>query len=80
MERGVTIFDLPGLDDPNYGIYEFAWQTARMANAILYVIDAAPFENGGYIFWNDFKQHITSFNNTIDKVFLVFSRVDLLSS
>ncbi len=80
LERGVSLFDIPGLDDPSEEVLDYTWQTIRKVNAIIYVIDASPAENGGYIFKNDYKRHITEFSSSQDKVFLVFNKVDRLSS
>lgn len=80
LERGVSLFDIPGLDDPDDDILEYTWQTVRKANAIIYVIDASPAEDGGYIFKNEYKKHITTFSQSQDKVFLVFNKVDKLSN
>lgn len=79
LERGVSIFDIPGLDDPNEDVLNYTWQTVKKANAIIYVIDASPFENGGFIFRNEYKKHITTFSKEQDKVFIVFNKVDALS-
>lgn len=79
LDRGVSLFDIPGLDDPDDEILEYTWQTVRKANAIIYVIDATPAENGGFIFKNEYKKHITTFSQSQDKVFLVFNKVDSLS-
>jgi GTPase Era involved in 16S rRNA processing len=79
LDRGVSLFDIPGLDDPDDEILEYTWQTVRKANAIIYVIDATPAENGGFIFKNEYKNHITTFSQSQDKAFLVFNKVDSLS-
>jgi GTPase Era involved in 16S rRNA processing len=79
LERGVSLFDIPGLDDPSDEILEYTWQTVRKVNAIIYVIDATPAETGGYIFRNEYKKHITTFSQSQDKVFLVFNKADRLS-
>jgi len=80
LEGGISLFDIPGLDDPNDDILEYTWQTIRTVNAIIYVIDASSAENGGYVFKNEYKKHITTFSQTQDKVFLVFNKVDQLSN
>lgn len=79
LERGVSLFDIPGLDDPSDDILEYTWQTVKKVNAIIYVIDASPAEDGGYIFKNDYKKHISTFSQSQDKVFLVFNKCDKLS-
>lgn len=79
LERGVSFFDIPGLDDPDDEIFAYAWNTVTKANAILYLIDASPFENGGYIFKADYKKHLLDLGQSLDKIFLVFTKVNALS-
>ncbi len=79
LERGVSFFDIPGLDDPDDEIYAYAWNTVTKANAILYLIDASPFENGGYIFKAEYKKHLLELGQSLDKIFLVFTKVNALS-
>lgn len=54
--------------------------TLDKVNAIIYVIDAAPAQNGGFIFRNDYKKHILSLGQSLDKIFLVFNKADTLST
>lgn len=79
LERGVSLFDIPGLDDPSDEILDYTWQTIKKVNAVIYVIDASPAQDGGYIFRNDYKKHIITFSQSQDKVFLVFNKADKLS-
>ncbi|HEY4786030.1 MAG TPA: dynamin family protein [Bacteroidales bacterium] len=79
LEHGVSFFDIPGLDDPDDNICNYTWSTVTKANAILYLIDASPFENGGYIFKNEYKKHILELGQTLDKIFLVFTKINALS-
>jgi GTPase SAR1 family protein len=80
LQRGISIFDIPGLDDPDDSIVEYTLATLNRANAIFYVIDASPSEHGGFIFKNDYKKHIYSLGQSLDKIFLVFNKSDVLSS
>lgn len=79
LERGVSLFDIPGLNDPNENIYNYAWNTATKANAIIYVIDASSAEHGGFIFSSDYKKHITELGQSLDKIFLVFNKINVLT-
>lgn len=79
LEHGVSFFDIPGLDDPDDNIYNYTWSTVTKANAILYLIDASPFENGGYIFKNEYKKHILELGQSLDKIFLVFTKINALT-
>lgn len=78
LERGVMFYDIPGLNDPNDEILDFAFHTADCANAILYLIDGALADSGSFIFSNEIKKHIEKFSQK-DKVFLIVNKVDKLS-
>lgn len=80
LERGIALYDIPGLDDPNDDLVGYSWQTIGRSNAIIYVVDVSPFEHGGFIFKNEFKRHLTEFKQQRDRVFLVFNKVDALST
>lgn len=79
LQRGISVFDVPGLDDSNDEIVNYTLETVSKVNAILYVIDASPAQNGGFIFKKDYKQHLLSFGQSIEKIFLVFNKADGLS-
>lgn len=79
LAKGISLYDIPGLDDPSDEILNYTWNTIRKANAILYLIDASPFENGGYIFKKEYKEHILELSQSLDKVFLVFTKVNALT-
>ena len=81
LERGLSIFDLPGLNDYNEDIGNYAWNTATKANAIFYVIDASTASQGGFSFTRDNKNEIRELtqSNTTDKVFLVLNKVNALN-
>lgn len=78
LEKGIAIFDIPGLDDPNEIIYDYAWKTASKANIILFLFDASPAQNGGYILRKDVKKQLNELGSVADKVFLVLTKVDAL--
>lgn len=80
LESGISLFDIPGLDDPDEDIQQYTWTTIHAVNAVIYVIDASPFGDGGYIFKSDYRKNIDSFSRSKDKVFLVFNKTDRLTS
>lgn len=80
LEKGVSIYDIPGLDDPDDNILSYTNRTIRKANAIIYLIDGSPMEHGGYIFSRQYKQHIEEFGKRLDRIFLVINKVDVLSN
>jgi len=79
LEQGVSLFDIPGLDDPDENIYSYTWNTVTKANAILYLIDGSVYEHGGYIFKSYDKQNIIELGQSLDKIFLVFNKVNALT-
>lgn len=79
LEHGVSLFDIPGLDDPDEKIYNYTWNTVTKANAILYLVDASTAENGGFIFRREYKNHIVDLGQALDKIFLVFNKVNALT-
>lgn len=80
LEKGLSIFDLPGLNDYNDDISNYAWNTATKANAIFYVIDASTAQQGGFSFTKEYKNQITELTSSDqnDKVFLVLNKVNAL--
>jgi gas vesicle protein len=78
LEKGVSIYDIPGLDDPDDSIVDYTWITVRKSNAIVYVIDSAPAQHGGYIFKSEYKKHLLDLGSSLDRIFLVFNKVDVL--
>jgi hypothetical protein len=78
LEKGVSFYDVPGLDDPDENIYQYAWNTALKSNAILYLIDASSFAHGGFIFRKEYKNQILELGQSLDKIFLVFTKINVL--
>lgn len=82
LENGVCFSDVPGIDDLEERVQNYTWSTIDQSNAILYLIDAFPFEGGGQVFnfgtLNDLKKLERTKN--IDKVFIVFNKVDGIKS
>lgn len=79
LQRGISVYDIPGLNDPDDYISTYSWSVASKANAIFYVIDITPAQNGGFIFQKDYKQHISDLGQSLDKVFIIFNKTDSLS-
>lgn len=78
LEKGMSLFDIPGLDDPIQSIYEHAWMILKKANAIFYLIDASVAANGGFAFKSEYKREILELSQRLDKIFLVFTKVNAL--
>lgn len=82
LENGVMFSDVPGIDDLEERVQSYTWSTIDQSNAIIYVIDAMPYEGGGqvisYAIVNDLKKLIRT--TGIDKVFILFNKVDKIKS
>lgn len=76
LQKGVCIFDIPGLDDPTDEIYDYAWATVTGAHAIIYTIDISSAQHGGFIFGKEYKKHLAYLSQSRDKIFLVFNKAD----
>src|SRR5450432_1544439 len=50
LEKGISFFDIPDLNDPEEKIYENAWFIVQKPNAIFYVLDASVMEHAGFVF------------------------------
>lgn len=79
LEKGISLFDIPGLDDPIESIYEHAWMILRKSNAIFYLIDASVAATGGFVFKSEYKKEIQELSQRLDKIFLVFNKVNALT-
>ncbi len=79
LQRGISVYDVPGLDDPDDAINEYTLDTVRKVNAIVYVIDASSARTGGFIFRREYKESILSFKQSLEKIFLVFNKCDELN-
>ena len=56
LEKGVSLFDIPGLDDYDDTVFDQAWLIIQKSNAILYMIDASPAQQGGFAFRSDYTK------------------------
>ncbi|NOT73409.1 MAG: DUF4365 domain-containing protein [Cyclobacteriaceae bacterium] len=79
LEKGISFFDVPGLDDPDDDIMINTLSYVKTFNAIIYVIDVTPHKTGGFAFKNEFKRNLLDMSSSLDKVFLVFNKIDSLS-
>lgn len=82
LEYGVCLSDVPGIDDLEERIQNYTWSTVDQSNAILYLIDAFPYEGGGQVFNSGILKDLKRLENlrNIDKVFLLFNKVDRIVS
>ncbi|MBX2896826.1 MAG: dynamin family protein [Cyclobacteriaceae bacterium] len=79
LERGISIFDVPGLDDPDDEILQHTLSYVKTFNAIIYLIDVSPHKTGGFAFKSEFKRQLEDMTSHLDKVFLVFNKIDFLT-
>ncbi|HEU5292486.1 MAG TPA: DUF4365 domain-containing protein [Cyclobacteriaceae bacterium] len=79
LEKGISFYDVPGLDDPDDEILENTYAFVKTFNAVIFVIDISPAQHGGFLIRSDFKSQLLNLSSTLDKVFLVFNKVDVLT-
>jgi GTPase Era involved in 16S rRNA processing len=80
LEKGISFFDVPGLDDPDDEILIPTLAYVKSCNAIVYLIDASSMATGGFAFKSEYKNQIREMSSTLDKVFLVLNKVDSLTA
>ena len=77
--NGVSFVDIPGLDDADPTVGAAAAMVVASANAIVYVIDASPFENGGFSLNVHHVADLRRISASADRVFLLLNKGDGLS-
>jgi hypothetical protein len=79
LMNGVSFVDIPGLDDADPAVGAAAATVVSSANAIIYVIDASPFENGGFSLNVHHVRDLKRISASADRVFLLLNKADGLS-
>ena len=79
LMNGVSFVDIPGLDDADPAVGAAAGLVVAAANAIIYVIDASPFENGGFSLNVHHVGDLRRISASADRVFLLLNKADGLS-
>lgn len=79
LEKGFSITDVPGIDDINPKIKSIAKSTIYSANAILYVISVGPHKQGEFKLTDQHLADLKEVKENLNRIFLVFNKVDLLS-
>ncbi|HEV8513184.1 MAG TPA: DUF4365 domain-containing protein [Cyclobacteriaceae bacterium] len=80
LEKGVSFFDIPGLDDPDDDILQDTWSFVKTFNAVIYIIEVSSAATGSFVFRSDYKKHINEIGASSDKIFLIFNKTDVLQS
>lgn len=80
LERGFAFCDVPGLDDPDKEIRDITKTALFNVNAIIYVISVAPFRFGDFSITNKIIEDIQSLSGRLGRLFLVFNKIDALST
>ncbi len=78
LERGIEYADAPGLHDPSQAIRDVTAAALRSADAILYVIDAAPARHGGFSLNQYVIEDLQRLGTAVDDLFLVINKADAL--
>lgn len=79
FERGIALYDIPGLNDPNDDIRTLSDSALLNSNAIIYVISASPMASGEFILSKDILNDFQNLRNSAEKIFIVINKVDALN-
>ena len=80
FERGIALYDIPGLNDPNEYIRTLSDSALLNSNAIIYVISASPMASGEFILSKEILSDLMKLKNSADKIFIVINKVDMLEN
>ncbi len=80
LEKGVSFFDIPGLDDPDDNILQDTWGFVRTFNAVIYIIEVSSAATGSFVFRAEYKKHIKEIGTSSEKIFLIFNKIDSLQN
>lgn len=79
LEKGLSLCDVPGLDDPDPEIRGITKTAVYNVNAIIYVISVASYANGEFLITSKIIDDLKELGSLMDKVFIVFNKTDKLS-
>lgn len=79
LERGISFYDIPGLDDPDENVRSVVTSTLHSVNAIVYVVDISPAKEGGFSLTKQIIEDLNELGLKMDRMFLVFNKADRLS-
>lgn len=80
LQNGLAFCDVPGLDDVNDDIRRVSMIAVYSSNAIIYLIDVAPYKYGSFSLNTHHLSDLRDLAPKMDKVFLVFNKVDILTN
>lgn len=80
LEKGLSLCDVPGLDDPNTEIRSITKNAIYNVNAIVYVISVASYANGEFLITDSIIKDLNALGGVMDKVFIVFNKTDALNN
>lgn len=78
LEHGVSLLDVPGLHDPNPGVRAITSTALQSANAMLYVLDASPFLDGGFSLNEYHIRDLYEYGGRFERTFLLLNKADRL--
>ena len=79
LERGIQYLDAPGLRDLSPDIREVTQNALEMADAVIYLIDISPFQDGGNVIDQPVLEDLKHLHKSVDKLFIVLNKADKLS-
>lgn len=79
LEKGIAYVDAPGLRDPSPEIRVVTQRALERADAIVYMLDAAPAAHGGFSLDATAIDELRLLAGSADKLFIVLNKADVLS-
>ncbi|MES2431696.1 MAG: dynamin family protein [Bacteroidota bacterium] len=79
LEKGLSLCDVPGLDDPDPVIRGITKTAVYNVNAIVYVISVASYNDGEFSITKNIVEDLIELGGLMDKVFIVFNKTDKLT-
>ena len=80
LEPGISLLDMPGLEDPSPVMHEITTRALEAANAVLYVLDVSTAADGGFCLRSSDAAHLRRLASSADRVFVILNKADRLSS
>lgn len=82
LAQGVVLLDAPGLQDPNDTMIRIADEALTRAHAVLYIVDGAPFADGGFVLNREIVGDIRRIGHRAGgrKIILVVNKTDKLTA
>jgi len=79
LEKGIAVYDIPGLNDPNNNIRHLTTAVLHTIDAVIYVINGGTIEHGEFILSKKIISDLAWLSKEKDHVFIVINKVDRIT-